>query len=236
MSMIDRVDTIFFDAGGTLFRPYPSVGEVYRDVASRYGCRAKADEIEKFFQEAWLKRDGLADLASHSSEKIEREWWRGLVSDVFGHFDPIGKFDAFFEELYDVFGAPECWRLYPETLDVLRELKKRKKQLAIISNWDSRLFRLCHGLGLDEYFDFVLASAVFGAAKPSPKIFQEALRKAGSSVHEAVHIGDSFEDDIQGALRIGMEVILVDRGFSGRHRDRSRIPDVKTIHSLNELL
>ena len=46
--------------------------------------------------------------------------------------------------------------------------------MGIISNWDSRLFSLCKDLGLDAYMDFILASAVFGASKPSPKIFEEA--------------------------------------------------------------
>ena len=230
MNMISSFQAVFFDAGGTLFRPFPSVGEIYQEVALKHGRHVDAGGIEKLFHRAWLKRDGLSDLASHSSEKIEREWWRNLVFEVFSEVGGVNDFEAFFHELYDVFARPAAWRLCPGALDVLRELKKRKTHIGIISNWDSRLFELCEGLGLEEYLEFVLASAVFGAAKPSPKIFQEALRRAGVSAKEAVHIGDSYEDDIQGARSVGMEAILIDRS-AGRG-----FPYVRTIRDLRELI
>ena len=214
--MLSSFRAVFFDAGGTLFHPFPSVGEIYSRVALGYGCAATAEELEHLFKEAWLKRDGLAALVSHSSEKIEKEWWRGLVEEVFSQVGWVRNFPAFFEELYEVFGRPHVWRLYPETQEVLEELKRRGKRLAIVSNWDSRLFHLCEGLGLKKYFDVILASAVFGASKPSPKIFQEALRQVSVRPEEAVHIGDSFEDDIRGAQRAGLEAILIDRSTPPR--------------------
>ncbi|MBI3306845.1 MAG: HAD-IA family hydrolase [Candidatus Omnitrophica bacterium] len=227
---------IFFDAGGTLLGPYPSVGEIYCDVASRYGLSAEAKHLEKLFHESWFKRDRLQNLASHSSEKIEKDWWRHLVNEVFSQVGTIERFEDFFNELYDVFGHPSSWRLYPETEYVLAELKKQGKKLGIVSNWDSRLFKLCSGLGLEKYFDFVIASAVFGAAKPSPKIFEEALKKAGVLPHEAVHVGDSLEDDIHGAKRLGIEAVLIDRSVSGKPRDREKFLHIKTITHLEELL
>ncbi len=119
---------------------------------------------------------------------------------------------------------------------MLAAIKKKGKKLGIISNWDSRLFKLCEGLEFGKYFDFVLASAVFGAAKPSPRIFEEALKKAGVLPHEAVHIGDSLEDDIHGAKRIGIEAVLIDRSVSGKPRDREKFLHIKTITHLKELL
>lgn len=229
--MIESFKAIFFDAGGTLLHPYPSVGGIYRRVAAGHGCIVDAEATEKIFRQAWLKRDGLSHLASHSSEKIEREWWRGLVHEVFETLGGFKDFEAFFIELYDTFARPECWRLYPGVLDLLAGLKKRKKRLGIISNWDSRLLILCKGLGLEEAMDFVLASAVFGASKPNPKIFEEALRRSGVEAHEAVHIGDSFEDDVKGARAVGIHAILIER-----HAGHRKIENVATIHDLRELV
>ncbi len=229
--MLAKYKAVFFDAGGTLLHPHPSVGEVYHDVAKPYGCAAKPEELETFFRQAWLKRDGLTHLASHSSEKIEREWWKSLVHEVFTCAGGMENFEAFFTELYDKFARPEVWRLYPGTLEVLAELRKRKKRLAVISNWDSRLFAICKSLTLEEHFEFILASAVFGASKPSPKIFEEALRRTGVRPYEAVHIGDSFEDDIKGAGGVGMDAILIER--NPKHR---KMEQIKVIHDLRELL
>lgn len=209
--MLRDFKAVFFDAGGTLLHPYPSVGQIYAEVACRYGCKAQPEQLEVLFRRHWLKRDGLTALASHNDEKVERMWWRGLVNDIFTEAGGVSDFDAFFHELYDLFGHPDVWRLYPDVKDLLARLKKQGKKLGIISNWDSRLFKICEGLGLTGHFDFILASAVFGASKPSPKIFQEALKRAGVQPHEAVHIGDSFEDDVRGAKALGIHAILIDR-------------------------
>lgn len=225
------IKAVFFDAGGTLFRPEPSVGEVYAEVAAHHGFTAPAEKIEKVFHELWTERDGLASLRGHSSEKKEREWWRGLVWDVFSKLEQTGDrlmeskdkttcplfvgeiedFEAFFAELYDRFARPETWVLFPDALPTLKALKKHGKILGIVSNWDSRLFGICEGLGVRQHLDFVLASAVVGAAKPSPKIFQEALKQVGAAPHEALHVGDSLEDDVLGAERAGIQALFLDR-------------------------
>lgn len=206
-----RVRAVFFDAGGTLFRPFPSVGEIYSEVAKRHGLAVESSALEEIFHKEWVRRDGLAGLTNHSGGKVERKWWRDLVWEVFSSFGPIDDFEAFFEELYDRFARPESWRLFPDTLPVLQALKKRGKILGIVSNWDSRLFGLCEGLGLKPYLDFILASAVVGAAKPHPKIFKEALERAGVKPPEALHVGDSLEDDVKGAEGAGIHAVFLDR-------------------------
>ena len=206
-----RVRAVFFDAGGTLFRPFPSVGEIYSEVAGRHGLVARPSALEEIFHKEWIRRDGLAGLTGHTSEKVEKKWWRELVWEVFSSFGPVDDFEAFFEELYDRFARAESWRLFSDTLPVLQALKKRGKILGIVSNWDSRLFGLSEGLGLRPYLDFILASAVVGAAKPHPKIFEEALKKADVRPHEAIHVGDSLEDDVKGAEGAGIRAVFLDR-------------------------
>jgi len=106
----------------------------------------------------------------------------------------------------------------------------------MVSNWDSRLLKLCEGLGIDRYFDFKVISAVFGAAKPDPKIFQEALRQADVRADEAVHVGDSLEDDVRGAHLVGIKTLWLDR--SNRHGTLTRDHQdfVNVIRDLRELL
>ena len=108
--------------------------------------------------------------------------------------------------------------------------------LGMVSNWDSRLLKLCKGLGLDRYFDFKVISAVFGAAKPNPKIFEEALRKANVQASAAVHVGDSLEDDVRGAHLAGIRAIWIDR--SNRHETLTKDHQdfVTVIRDLRELI
>lgn len=227
---------MFFDAGGTLFRPFPSVGYYYSRVAAKHGCSVGAEEIEDAFRRVWSEHDGIGDLRSHSDEKIEKEFWRKIVTAVFKDFEGLKAFDPFFDELHDLFAEPRVWKLYPEVEEVLQALQERKFILGMVSNWDSRIFKLCQGLGIDRYFDFKVISAVFGAAKPNPKIFQEALKKANASAKEVIHVGDSLEDDVLGAHLAGIQSIWIDR--SNRHKTlkQDHRNFVTMIQDLRELI
>ena len=52
-------------------------------------------------------------------------------------------------------------------------------RLGVISNWDSNLPEMCRAWGIAPFFDFILASWGVGYAKPNPRIFQEAVHRAG---------------------------------------------------------
>ncbi len=227
---------IFLDAGGTLFHPFPSVGYHYSAVAAKYGCRAPEKEIEVAFRRVWSEHDGIGDLRTHSDEKIEKEFWRKIVRAVFKDFKGLTAFDPFFDELHTLFAEPDVWKLYPEVEVFLRGLKERKYIVGMVSNWDSRLLKLCRGLGVEDYFDFKVISAIFGAAKPNPEIFKEALRQANVRADEAVHIGDSLEDDVRGAHLAGIRSIWLDR--SGRHATLAKDHQdlVTVIRNLKELI
>ena len=223
---------IFFDAGGTLFRPWPSVGEVYARLALEHGVRVDAAQVEKTFHDQWRKRDGMTTLTGLTSEKIEREWWYALVRDVFGNLGDFDDFDVFFQELYDLFARAECWRLYDDTVPVLDELRRRRFRMGIISNWDHRLFSIVEQLGLSAYFEQVTASAAVGSAKPGAKIFQAALAAMNATPQESLHVGDSLEDDFHGASRAGLSALLLDR-HGKAYNDVARIT---SLHDLPALL
>jgi putative hydrolase of the HAD superfamily len=154
-----------------------------------------------------------------------------LVRDVFKNLQEFDDFDAFFTELYDLFARAECWRLFEDTVPTLDRLKRRGFRLAVISNWDHRLFSIVEQLGLKEYFETVIASSKIGVAKPGRVIFEAALQAMNSDAKNCLHIGDSFVDDYEGARSVGMQAVLLDR--AGKHlngvtrvRALSELPDV----------
>ncbi len=226
MNKKSRFRAIFFDAGGTLFTPHPSVGEIYANIARPYGCILNPQEVEERFKQEWLRRDHLPHSDVHPEEKV---WWYELVRDVFSNYDPIREFDSFFNELYDVFARPEYWKLFPEVESVIQKLKEREFILGIVSNWDARLIPLCEGLSIRKSFDFILASGIVGSSKPHSGIFEEALRLSKVKPTEAIHIGDSLKDDVKGSQKLGIEAVLVDRSGQKRH-------PVHTVKTLSEIL
>ena len=231
MPMSRKIKAIFFDAGGTLFRPYPSVGEIYARTASAYGITCDPKVLEAEFYSAWQKRGGLSSLGSETSQEKERAWWYSLVREVFESSGGVPNFDRFFEELHHSFEEKHLWEIYPEVLDVLAQLRQMGLILGIVSNWDLRLPKLLRNLGIDHHFDFLVSSSVCGATKPHPKIFEEALKHAKAKAHEAIHVGDSYEEDFVGAEKIGIKVFLLDRSGIG-----NTAPPELRISSLKELL
>src|SRR3989338_8629340 len=230
MQISRKIKAIFFDAGGTLFRPYPSVGEIYARAASSYGRTYRPEALETEFHSAWKKRGGISSLGTETNEEKERSWWHSLVREVFEPHGGVPNFDNFFKALHRSFEEKHLWEIYSEVPDVLEDLRRKKFVLGVVSNWDLRLPKVLKNLGLESYFDFSVSSSMCGATKPSEKIFKEALKQAKVQPEEAAHVGDTYEEDFVGANRVGIKAILLDRAKSG-----NSVPKHLRINSLNEL-
>ena len=113
---------------------------------------------------------------------------------------------------------------------MLKTLKDQGFELGIISNFDSRLFSVLRGLGIADLFDTVTISSLAHAAKPSARIFHQALEKHAVDPDEALHVGDSERDDVKGAQGVGLTGVLLARGEGARPSSGT------TIGNLNELL
>jgi putative hydrolase of the HAD superfamily len=196
-----QVRALFFDVGGTLLQPHPSVGATYASVAGRYGIVTTADEMERAFRQSWkaLKRPGFT--------VSRKDWWRQVVFQTLGQEN-----EACFEELFTTFASPNVWHVFPDVEETLCEARARGLRLGIISNWDERLRPLLTDLGLARHFDSITISCEIGAEKPDARMFQAALQAAGVAAVEAVHVGDSAAEDVYGAEAAGMKAILLDRG------------------------
>ena len=73
--------------------------------------------------------------------------------------------------------------------------------------------------------DCVVGSREFGRTKPHPEIFRHALALLDVRPGDAAMIGDSYEDDIEGARALGMKAFLLDR--DGLRLDEpDRLPDL----------
>jgi putative hydrolase of the HAD superfamily len=114
--------------------------------------------------------------------------------------------------LWETFVRLENYRVYEDTVPALELLHRSGLTLAVISNWEDWLEQLMASLNIQHYFKFAVVSGVCGLEKPDAAIFQQALEQAGVTPDQAVHVGDSLRDDVQGAEAVGMRAILIDRG------------------------
>lgn len=227
------IKVIFFDAAGTLFDVKGSVGEVYLSYAKKYGVPA-TERTQKALNTAF--KQTMADMpfpifSVDRPEKLkqcERLWWFDVVHAVFYRVGMFEGFDEFFEEVFEAFGQSTHWEVFPETHEVLTQLKQQGFELGIISNFDSRFFQLSRVLGLSAYFDSVTISSLAGAVKPAKKIFSHALAQHMMIPQEALHVGDHPIEDFEGARQAGLHAVLVDRFSNG-------LPHNHTLSSLSQL-
>ena len=189
-----NIRAITFDIGGTLIEPWPSVGQVYADVAARFGVNGiAAGWLTENFRRAWK-----AQVAFDYS----RESWFAIVRQTFG--EHVAKLPPeFFPAVFSRFADAEVWRIYDDVWPTLEMLAVRGIKLGVISNWDDRLRPLLQNLQLPRHFASIVVSCEAGATKPDRRLFAEAARQLGVAPGELLHVGDSFEMDVLGAEGLG---------------------------------
>lgn len=168
--------------------------------------------VNSFYEEEYL-RDGDFWCSPVGSVEMYLDMYRylshltGLAHDAEG----IAR------EVNDAYCRPEYWKIYDDVIPCLKELKRRRLRLGIVSNWSSNLESLIRGLRMAPYFDEIVSSADVGYRKPNPMIFTIAMERLGVYPCEVVHVGDRPDADGRGAEAAGAVPVIVDR--AGEHSE-----------------
>jgi putative hydrolase of the HAD superfamily len=191
------VRAVFLDALGTLVElepPWISLrGRVPPEVSDERLVAALRAEMAYYRDHAHEGRD-------ESSLGELRERCAAIVSEKLG-------VEISVDELVDSIR----FSAYPDVPPALAGLRERGLSLVAVSNWDCALPRVLERVGLDGMLDGTVTSAGAGARKPDPAIFEPALELAGCEPAEAVHVGDTAAEDVEGARAAGIRPLLLDR-------------------------
>ncbi|MEG4393847.1 HAD-IA family hydrolase [Microcoleus sp. BROC3] len=207
---------IFLDAGGTLFDVRGSVGEVYQKLANSFGVTVNCQELNAAFSQSFASASPMAfpGIELAKIPQLEFEWWQTVSAKAFqiaGVYHQFSDFPNFFAQLYAHFASAEPWFVYPDVFPALNKWQKQGIELAVVSNFDSRIYAVLKALNLAEYFTSVTISTEVGAAKPQSQIFTAALQKHNCMAENVLHIGDSFKADYCGAKTAGLKAIWLNR-------------------------
>jgi putative hydrolase of the HAD superfamily len=204
---------ITFDAGNTLIRLSHPVGATYADVAKRFGADLNPGDLERGFRAAWKTVSRLPDVPGPRPDD-GRNWWREVVAHTFAIAGAkVEPFDDFFAAVYQEFTLPGIWRLEPGALELLQDLRSGGFRLGIISNFDLRLYEILKHVGVLDLFEQIIVSSQVGADKPSPRIYEEALRRFAVEPAELLHVGDDEIADGEGARALGIPTFIL--GLAG---------------------
>lgn len=175
---------VIFDLGGVI------VDFDHHTVSRRlspFSPRTEGEIFQALFQ-SQLGRD--YDLGRMSSEEFFQRAWEALELDLeFGEFQEIWS---------DIFSLNE------EVARLLEELRGRV-HLFLLSNTNALHFaHIRRHFPVLEVFEEMLLSFELGMRKPDPRIWQEALQRAGLPAERAAYVDDSLEY-VAVARRLGLK-------------------------------
>jgi HAD superfamily hydrolase (TIGR01549 family) len=218
---------VLFDVDFTLARPGPDLGpEGYRRMGEQFGLSLDP----ALYPEA--RAAALATLERHPELRHDEELWFAFTERIvlgMGGEPPGARELAV--EMTRAWERSENFDLYDDVLPVLAELRGHGLKLGLVSNGGREISDFVAHHGLDV--DCAIASRAHGWTKPHESIFLAALDLIGVGPADAAMVGDSVEDDVEGARALGMRAFLIQRG------DRLHVgeaPGVELLPDLRALL
>ena len=223
---MDQLRAVLFDVDFTLARPGPELGpEGYVRAGERHGLTLDSNRYEE------ARDAAVVDLRRHPELEHDDEIWfrfterivRGMGGDADAAYDCAVEITRGWER-------HENFDLYDDVLDTIAALRSAGLRIGLVSNSarDVREFARHHGLDVDAG----ISSFHHGHSKPHASIFRAVLDLLDVEPAEALMVGDTIADDIEGAVALGMRAVLLDR--EGLRPEFE--PRVETLHELLSVL
>lgn len=237
---------VFFDMNNTLIDPKASFNSCFLNVLTDFtgrwddgnGSGWNPELVLKTYNAEWAKRGnrlrskpGETDATKKQCLEIALRHYPFQVNDSF--------VAAFFREMRSQ--MREHAVLFPHAGDVVAKLSGHYKVGIITNGSKEHQRKVIDKQKLSAYIsgDRIFASNKSGIRKPNPAIFQSALRALGVRSAEAVMVGDSWNNDITGALNCGMKAIWLNRETveksSTRKFGSKEVPVVQGLKQAAEL-
>jgi HAD superfamily hydrolase (TIGR01549 family) len=214
------VRAVVFDVDFTLAKPGPDLGpEGYERLGARYGLTLDPGAYDD------ARRAALADLKRHPELDHDEEIWIRFTQRIIEGMGGIGDTYAAACEMEGAWAHAHHFELYDDAIPTLDALRGRGLKLGLLSNSarDLEEFVGHHRLTVDA----VLTSRSHGKTKPHETIFRRMLELLDVAAGEAVMVGDTIEDDVEGATAVGMRAVLVDR--EGRYPRHDSISGLRAL-------
>ena len=182
-------------------------------------CRYEGDDEELRAMRAW-------------APGFRRDAWRAALERQGVQDDELAA------DLGERFGEERRARheTFEDAAPVLDALRGDYR-LALVTNGASCLQReKFEASGLVDRFDAVVVSGELRSAKPDPAVYARALEAVGARPGDAVMVGDSLRNDVDGPIAAGLRGIWLNRAGESRPADREDLVEIADLHALPDAL
>ncbi|MGA0788654.1 MAG: HAD family hydrolase [Ilumatobacteraceae bacterium] len=204
---MNAFDAVFFDAGGVLVLPDPTV---LAPLLETYGGSTRIDDH---------RRAHYAGMAAKSRAAASESDWDSYNLAYVTAVGVDAELRLMAASLLDRTRTAELWRWpIPESMAALAELAALGVPMSVVSNasgqieWVLEHMGICQrGAGSGVSMRTIVDSHVVGVGKPDPAIFTFAIEHHPETVPERIlYVGDSVVMDVGGAMAAGLHPVLVD--------------------------
>ena len=217
------LEAVLFDVDFTIARPGPELGpEGYQRLGERFGLELDPSRYKQARERA------VEGIRRHPELEHDEEIWVAFTERIIREMG--GEADSAYDcavAMTNAWEHAEHFELYEDALPVLEALREQGLKLGLVSNTGRNLdeFVAHHRLDVDA----AIGSGKFGRTKPHPTIFRAVLERLAVEPADAAMVGDSPEDDVEGARAAGIEAaFLLDR--EDRYPEiPDRLPDLYAL-------
>lgn len=226
-----KYKAIFFDRDGTLAFTDPEKLILRDKLISKWSGKPFSlsyDEFMEIYNKTKAKNFPFAkQKTSQEVRMFFKEWFKILFEHVGIH----EKIDERAQLLTDNLWF-EYRILFPETVEVLEYFKSRGYKMGVISDTNETLEQTLIDLGIAKYFTSFTSSSGAGASKPSPIIFNAALKSLGVTAEESLYV-DDYDVESDGAREQGFTSFLINRSI--KSKDKWTITNLKQLIDFVEM-
>ena len=235
------IRAIVFDYGNTLI-PYGPEALGYCNTCLAQALEAEYGAMEQSVFEGLCQRARMMPYEGAPPLYHETDWrcfLQEMIHTLYQKEVSEPALEALLEVRRKAFIDSVCVTDSEVLVDILQRLSARYA-VGLVSNYpDGAAIRSSmQQLGIADFFSSVVVSGDLGYVKPHPLPFAQSLCELGLAAHEVLFVGDNWLADVQGAKRVGMQVVHIQRWtppelFEPQPDDLQ--PDA-TLGHLNELL
>jgi len=210
-----QIDAVLFDLFDTLVLLqshegyYPPSLQKLHEFLVKNGVNVSFEDFmrvyfevrDKFYSES---RKSLEEphFNVRVSQTLQRLGYNFDVSDIV----LVGATMAFADEFMHYASLDE------DALEVLQKLHGKYK-LGLVSNFaiPECGWKMLDKFDMKRFFEAVVISGEVNRRKPSPEIFEKALKALDVKASRAVFVGDMLDLDVSGPKSVGMKTVLIKR-------------------------
>lgn len=225
LDMQNSPEVILFDVGNTLL--FPNWPRILAPLRER-GVWPGPKELQETERKTKCQFDREM-VSGHG--KVDHSFWEIFYSRL---LEAVGQPDwGLRQELIQATHTSANWDIVqPGTREILQRIAQRFR-IGVISNADGKIDKVLTVCGIADCFLHITDSGIVGHEKPHAAIFAAALEKMEVPAERALYVGDVYSVDYVGAMKAGMQAILMD--VAGAYRDNG-LPRVESLPELEMLL